>query len=559
MSTKTNAKRKGGLLSALIKIIISTAVIFAIFYVFLPPLNPMASEFWIFLTSALAIYLLPFGLGGMFKVYTLPGSASRVELSPKTKTGGYKAMVGIVLVPVAVIVIGGVASSTFFNAKQYAGVIDVKEADFATDMPETDNVTNIALMDTDSAVIIGNRALGSLSDVVSQYVLNGTYTQINYQGTPKKLSVLEYDGFFKWLGNRENGVPGFVMVDPVANTAEYKKLTKSIKYAESAYFGDDLMRKLRFEYPTKIFGNVAFEIDEEGNPYYIVACMSPKVGLFGAYDVSEVIIFNPCEGNSAIVPVGQVPQWVDIVYDGYLAEDKYNWYGLLSGGFWNSVIGNKGCKQTTDDFGYLMYDDDVWYYTGVTSVTGDASNIGFIVSNARTGEYKYYSVVGAEEYSAMSAAEGEVQHMNYKASFPALINVSGEATYIMVLKDANGYVKQYGLVNVSHVGIVAIGNTQSEAMAAYKKLLSQNGIVSGGTPSDTKADVTVAEIEKLVIDGNSWYYFLGSDGNYYCVSIANDASALFIRTGDAITFTYTETDTAGIRNVSAWAKTAPLS
>ena len=279
----------------------------------------------------------------------------------------------------------------------------------------------------------------------------------------------------------------------------------------------------------------------------------------GAYDVSEVIIFNPCEGNSWLVPVGQVPQWVDIVYDGYLAEDKYNWHGLLSGGFWNSVIGNKGCKQTTDDFGYLMHDDDVWYYTGVTSVTGDASNIGFILSNARTGEYKYYSVVGAEEYSAMSAAEGEVQHMNYKASFPALINISGEATYIMVLKDANGYVKQYGLVNVSHVGIVATGDTQTEAMTAYKKLLVQNGIVSGGSVADTKADVTVKEIEKLVIDGNSWYYFLGSDGNYYCVSIASDASALFIRTGDAITFTYTETDTAGIRNVTEWAKTESLS
>ena len=160
----------------------------------------------------------------------------------------------------------------------------------------------------------------------------------------------------------------------------------------------------------------------------------------------------------------------------------------------------------------------------------------------------------------MSAAEGEVQHMNYKASFPALINVSGEATYIMVLKDANGYVKQYGLVNVSHVGIVAIGNTQAEAMASYKKLLAQNGIVSGGTPSDTKADVTVNEIEKLVIDGNSWYYFLCSDGNYYRVSIADDASALFIRTGDAITFTYSETETAGIRSVTEWAKTAaPLS
>ena len=554
-----SSKRKGGALSVIVKLLVSTAVVFAAFYLFLPPINPMATEFWIFLAAALAVYFLPFGLGSIFKVYSLPGSASRVEFSPKTKSLGYKAMAALILIPIAVMVVGGIASSTFFNAKQYASVIDVTEADFATDMPETSNVTNIALMDTDSAVIIGNRALGSLSDVVSQYVLSGTYTQINYNGKPQKLSVLEYDGFFKWLGNRENGVPGYVMVDPVGNTAEYKKLAKAINYAESGYFGDDLMRKLRFDYPTKIFGGVAFEIDEEGNPYYIVSCMSPKVGLFGAYDVSEVIIFDPCGGSSEIVSVGSVPQWVDIVYDGYLAEDKYNWHGLFAGGFWNSVIGNKGCKQTTDDFGYLMYNDDVWYYTGVTSVTGDASNIGFIVSNARTGEYKYYSVVGAEEYSAMSAAEGEVQHMNYRASFPALINVSGEATYIMVLKDANGYVKQYGLVNVSQVGIVAIGNTQAEAMTAYKKLLAQNGIANSGTPADTKAAVTVTEIEKLVIDGNSHYYFLGSDGKYYRVSISDDASALFIRVGDAITFTYTETDTAGIRNVTAWAKTVSLS
>ncbi|MBQ8447332.1 MAG: hypothetical protein IJX27_00190 [Clostridia bacterium] len=427
-ATKQKTKKSGGALSVILKLILSSVIAFAVFYIFLPPINPLAIEFWVFLTAVLAIYLVPFGLAGVFKVYTLPGSAARVELSPKTKSRGYKVMIIVVLIPIAVMIIGGIISSTFFNAKKYADVIDVTEANFADDMDETENVTNIALMDTDSAVIIGNRALGSLSDVVSQYILNGTYTQINFQGAPKKLSVLEYDGFFKWLGNRENGIPGYVMVDPVYNTAEYKKLTKEIKYAESGYFGDDLMRKLRFDYPTKIFGNVAFEVDEDGNPYYIVACMSPRVGLFGAYDVSEVIIFNPCEGNSAIISVGEVPQWVDIVYDGYLAEDKYNWHGTLSGGFWNSIIGNKGCKQTTDDFGYLMHDDDVWYYTGVTSVTGDASNIGFILSNARTGEYKYYAVVGAEEYSAMSAAEGEVQHMNYKASFPALINVSGEAT-----------------------------------------------------------------------------------------------------------------------------------
>lgn len=557
MATKTKIKRRGGILPVLLKLLVSSAIVFALFYLFLPPLNPLATEFWVFITAALAIYFVPFGLTKIFKVYSLPGSASRIELAPKSR--GFKIMVVILLIPVAVMIVGGIISSTFFNAKSYAGVISVSDADFATDMPETDTVTNIALMDTESAVIIGNRALGSLSDVVSQYVVNGTYTQINYQGDPRKLSVLEYDGFFKWLGNRKNGIPGYVMVDPVNNTAEYKKLDKSINFAESGYFGDDLMRKLRFDYPTKIFGNVAFEIAEDGNPYYIIACMSPKVGLFGAYDVSEVIIFNPCEGNSEIVPVGSVPSWVDIVYDGYLAEDKYNWHGLLSGGFWNSIIGNKGCKQTTDDFGYLMYNDDVWYYTGVTSVTGDASNIGFIVSNARTGEYKYYSIAGAEEYSAMNAAEGEVQEKGYQASFPALINVSGEATYIMVLKDANGIVKLYALVNVEHYSIVATGNNQAEAMTAYKKLLAENGIIGKGELAETKADVGIMEIEKLVIDGNSWYYFLGGDGNYYRISIANDASALFIRKGDHITFTYSETETAGIRNVTEWVKITPAS
>ena len=544
--------------SAIVKLLVSTAIVFLLFYIFLPPLNPYSTEFWIFLTAVLAIYLVPFGLTKLFKVYSLPGSATRVEFAPQTRTVKFKIMVAAVALPIAVLIVGSIVSSTFFNAKRYADVISVKEADFATDMPETNSVTNIALMDSDSAVTIGNRALGNLSDVVSQYIVNGNYTQINYHGTPQKLSNLEYDGFFKWLGNRAQGVPGYIMVDPVNNKAEYKKLATPLKYVESGYFGDDLLRTLRFNYPTKIFGTIAFEIDEEGTPYFIVSCMTPKVGLFGAYDVSEVIIFNPCDGTHTKVSVGEVPQWIDIVYDGYLAEDKYNWHGLLSGGFWNSVIGNKGCKQTTDDFGYLMYDDDVWYYTGVTSVTADASNIGFIVSNARTGEYKYYSVVGAEEYSAMNAAEGEVQHMNYKASFPALINVSGEATYIMVLKDANGYVKQYGLVNVSQVGIVAIGDTQAEAMNAYKKLLSQNGI-SGGTSEDTVANTTVKEIEKLVIEGNSFFYFLCSDGNYYRVSVAEDESVLFIREGDALTITYAETGTAGIRNIVEWAKATALS
>lgn len=540
-------------LKTALKILISTVLMFIYYYVVLPPINPCTASFWIFLMIALIVYLAPFGALNIFKVKKVPfGNTSHLEFKSRKKDKKQKIMLAVIAAPLVVIVIGSIFSSTIFNAKRYASVIDVKESDFATDMPETDNVTNIALMDTPSAVIIGNRALGSLSDVVSQFVSSETYTQINYNGKPKKVSTIEYDGFFKWMGNHKNGVPGYVMVDPVANTASYNKLSKPLKYVDSAYFSEDLQRKLRFSYPTKIFGTTAFEIDEEGNPFFIVSCMAPKVGLFGALDVKEVIIFNPCDGTSELLKVGDVPRWVDIVYDGYLAEDKYDWHGMLSGGFFNSIIGNKGCKKATDDFGYLMYDDDVWYYTGVTSVTNDASNIGFIVSNARTGEYKYYPVIGAEEYSAMGAAEGEVQEKGYKASFPALINVSGKATYIMVLKDENSLVKLYALVNVEQYGLVATGSTQAEAMTAYRRLLSQNGLIEEDTTN--KVNVTVKKIEKCVIDGNSWWYFLCSDNNYYRKSIADDQSILFIEENNTLEISFSESETPGIRNIITWEK-----
>ncbi|MGM9609635.1 MAG: hypothetical protein ACI3XE_05380 [Eubacteriales bacterium] len=545
------------ILWVLVRLLPGAAISFLIYYITLPPINIFSTGFWVFLFFTLLVYLLPFGLTKLFSFDVKRQNGKKVGYTLRRGTGGKPAFIclAVVAVPLVVLMLGSVFSSTFFHARSYAGIIEVTEADFATDMPETEGITNIALMDTPSATIIGNRALGDLADVVSQFELSENYTQINYHGTPQKVGNLEYAGFFKWIGNHKNGVPGYVMVDPVNNTATYNKLETPMKYTDSAYFGEDLTRKLRFDYPTKIFGTVSFELDEAGTPYFIVACMKPQVGLFGAMDVSEVILFNPADGSSTICPVTDVPRWVDIVYNGYLAEDKYDWYGTLSGGFWNSVIGNKGCKKATDDFGYLMYDDDVWYYTGVTSVNQDASNIGFILSNARTGTYKYYSVVGAEEYSAMGAAEGEVQEKGYKAAFPALVNISGEPTYLMVLKDDNNLVKLYALVNVKKYSVVVTAPTQAEAIETYREQLYQEGILQRPeTPAveHETATVTLTEVRDVTVNGNTRIYFYGDDGRVYRLDTVTDA-ALLLRTGMTVTFTYTETDTAGVRAVSAFA------
>ena len=531
--------------------IIGTAVSFLLFYVFLPPINLRAAEFYVYLTACLAAYLLPLaGVKVSQYVQVVKETAtSPIRKKKKSDVRINRGFILVTLIPLAFMIIGMLISSPLFCSRAYAGIITVKDSDFNADLPESNEITNIALMDTDSAMMLGNRELGSLSEVVSQYTVSPDYVQINYRKTPQKVASLEYDGFFKWLGNRSEGVPGMVMVDPVKNSAGYMKFDEAIKYTPSAYFGEDLERKLRFSYPTKIFDSISFEVDDEGNPFYIVSCAKPQVMLFGAMDVTEVIIFNPSNGESEIYDVKDAPAWIDIVYTGNLASEKFNWQGLYSGGFFNSIIGNVGCKQATDDFGYVVLGDDVWYFTGVTSaVADDMSNIGFILTNARTGEYRFYSVNGAEEHSAMAAAEGEVQEKGYVASFPSLINVSGQPTYIMVLKDAAGLVKLYALVNVENYSTVATGATQSEAMSAYKKLLRQSGSADDNTSTAT---VTVENVRIVDISDVATVYITTEIGVLKGF-LESDEALILIKTGDKLNVEYSETGIQGIYSIASW-------
>ena len=532
-----------------------------VYYITLPPINVHAEGFWVFLTFLLFIFILPVCLikNDKFvddepkrkkKLIYINGTPLFTVNRKTWKSLGKTKMLALAALPIAVIILGSIFSSTFFNARRYAAIINVTEATFREDMPESDTVTNIALMDSATAAIVGNRTLGSLSHVVSQYEISPDYTQINYHYTPKKVANLEYADFFKWLSNRKSGIPGYVMVDPVLNTAEYKEYEAPALYSESGFFGDDLVRRLRFDYPTKIFGDIKYEVDDEGNPFYVVPCLKPKVFLFGALDVHEVILFNPCTGASEIYAVSETPTWIDSAFDGYLAMDKYNWKGLYSGGWFNSVIGNKDCKVTTDDFGYIVIGDDVWYFTGVTSVNSDRSNIGFIISNARTGEYKYYAVSGAEEHSAMAAAEGEVQEKGYEASFPALVNVKGEATYIMVLKDAGGLVKLYALVNVEKYNLVATGETQEAAMRAYTELLLEEGVLKDDvTDTEDVFSFTVSEISSYTIKGESYLYFKAEkDGETILLkcAVSEFEELLLVSPGETLSVKIKESDKQGI-------------
>ena len=530
----------------------------AVYYVTLPPISIYSGAFWTFFFFIDAVVFVSYYIIGIIsgKIFTETIRFPSGNIDFRTSMNGSKhrftkVQLFITLAVVVFLVIGSLAGSQLIRAKTYSSLITVEESDFATEIAETEYVSDIALMDTASARIIGARTLGTLSDLVSQYNVSNDYTQIAMRdlgeenSRPYKVAPLEYASFFKWMQNSSQGIPGYVKVDTVRFSAEFVRLDDYIQYSPSSYFGKDLMRTLRFAYPLDIFGSICFEVDDEGHPYWVASTMKPNAGLFGAMDVQSVIILDACTGEHTKYIPAEAPDWVDIVYYGSLICQKYDYYGLLSEGYINSRFGQKNCTVTTNDFGYKIIGNDVYVFTGVTSTSNDEANIGFILSNSRTGEYKFYRVAGAEEYSAMSAAEGSVQQYGYRASFPSLINVGGEATYIMVLKDASGIVKMYSMVNVANYNIVVTSTTQEDVFQKYKNALAADGreITGGELTSET---VTVNEILYITNGGDTTVYLKTSGGVF---SKAFDESMLFIEEGDEIVVYYASKNEGGVTGI----------
>lgn len=519
--------------------VIFAAVIGGFYYAYFPAINIHLEIFW---TTLIVVFLsLAIILGAKSSISQMVG---RLSKKPSIKEFSWFAKLCsvLVIVCVGVLIVGSALGATLFCSRAYANLLPVDKREFTEDIEQSDQVTDIALMDTESARIFGNRKIGSLSDVVSQYEIEADYTQISIKGQPMKVSGLKYASFFKWWNNRNSGVPGYVQVNPVNSEAKYVKLTKPMKYVPSAYFNYNLQRHVQLTYPTKIISGYKFEVDDDGNPYYICPTMTARVGLFGGIDVNGVIICDPIDGECQYYAIGDCPSWVDSVYDGHLLTKKYNWHGMLSGGYINSIIGQKGCKQATDDFGYKIIGDDVWVYTGVTSANGDQSNIGFVMMNQRTSEARYYQVSGAEEHSAMSAAEGEVQEKGYKASFPSLINVSGTPTYIMVLKDAGGLVKLYAMVNVEQYNIVATATSQTKVFEEYKTLLASDGKLET-EENDLKEDtITVQSVEYIDSDDGTMVYIKDTNHQVYKQAFKEDESLIRISAGDVLHVKYQPMD-----------------
>ena len=505
------------------------------FYFELPALNFHAEEFYVFVFLLCAVYCVCAVLTSGFQGEGVKGYFGFVK---KQCTIPFFVVIALI----AATVIGGLTSWVVLRAGSYSELLSVQTGDFASEVEEI-SYDQIPMLDKDSAERLGSRALGELSDMVSQFEILPSYTQINYQGRPVRVTSLAYGDLVKWFTNRSDGLPAYVVIDMVTQEAEVVRLDEGMKYTTAEHFGRYLMRHLRFHYPTYMFADPVFEIDEEGRPYWVCPRMVKTIGLFGGTDIQGAVLVDAVTGESAYYE--DVPSWVDHVYDAELIMEQYDYYGMYHNGFLNSMFGQRDVTLTTEGYNYIAIGDDVYMYTGVTSVTSDQSNIGFILSNQRTKETHFYTVSGATEASAQASAESQVQQMRYEATFPLLLNIADQPTYFMALKGADGLVKMYAMVNVQQYNIVETGGTVAECEANYRRTLADNGLISDSeseaAPSDQEeVSGAVAEIRTAVLDGNS-YYFLRLEGEdvFYAVNAAENPLAVILNVGDQVTVSYT--------------------
>ena len=472
------------------------------FYLELPALNLHAEEFYVFVFLLCAVYCVCAVFTSGFQ--TDGGVTGYFHFVRKQCAIPFLA----VLLLIATLALGALSSWVVLRAGSYSKLLSIQSGDFTAEVEEI-SYDQIPMLDADSAAQLGTRKLGELADMVSQFEILPTYTQINYQGRPVRVTSLRYGDLIKWFTNRGDGLPAYIIIDMVSQEAEVVRLPEGMKYTIAEHFGRNLYRHLRFRYPTMMFDELVFEIDEEGTPYWVCPRIVRTIGLFGGVDVRGAVLVNAVTGESEYYE--QVPSWVDRLYSYDIIMQQYDFYGMYHNGFLNSIFGQKDVTVTTDGWNYIAIDDDVYMYTGVTSVTSDQSNIGFILSNQRTKETKFYPCAGATENSAKASAESQVQQMRYEATFPLLLNIAGQPSYFMALKGADGLVKMFAMVNVQQYDVVSTGSTVAECETNYRQTLAHRGLIAAGEQAPAAGNAqeqegVVAEIRSAVIGGDTHYY-----------------------------------------------------
>lgn len=456
-----------------------------------------------------------------------------------------------------VMIIGAVVGSALFNSgEMYNQIGTIDKKSFKDDVVEIDT-SQIPIVDIDLADKLADKKLGDEVALGSKVEVGEFTNKQQVNGKLVYVAPLNHRSFFKWNANK-SGTPGYVVVS--ATNMNDVKLIKEvngkalkIKYSESAFFSDNLKRNIR----NKGFRNIgltefSFELDEEGNPYWVVTTYK-NTTLWGNKEATGVVICDPETGECKWYSVKDTPEWVDIIQPEEFIKAQIKHYGKYVHGVFNFSDEDK--LSMTEHMTTVYNEGDCYYYTGMSSVGKDNGTVGFIMVDTRDKSVKFYKMVGATEEAAMKSAEGKVQNMGYTATEPIPLNISGIPTYFCTLKDNEGLVKQFAMLNIEDYSIVAVGNSIAETKRSYMNAMNNVGIkfdFGDGEAYGYTKEGTVTRIGNNIENGETYYYFIldNDTSKLYLASYAVSEELPITREGDKVKISYVDESNGAINIAS---------
>ena len=443
--------------------------------------------------------------------------------------------VGVGLLYVAALVV----FSPLIMPKEHRSLIgDVEEVEFSSQIEYID-LKQLPTIDKQLAAKLADKKLGEIPSLGSQVTI-GDLTLQSVAGQLYYVAPLEHSSFFKWLTNNQ-GTKGYIKVS-ATNQNDVQLVTElngqpiHLKYLESAYLFSDLDRVAYLKDMKAGHTDYTFELDDEGNPYWVITRYDNAIGLTEEKAIG-VLIIDAQTGESNVYDIENTPEWVDRIQPAKYINNYLNKWGELVHGVFN--FSDKDKLKTTQGMNIIFNNDKCYYYTGITSIGNDEGLVGFTLTDTRTGETTMYKTSGATEIASMESAEGKVQQYGYSATFPYLINIQSEPTYFMTLKDSNGLVKQYAMVNVKNYSTVAVGDSLQTTLNRYIEALTNTNISLEGSNSEEVLEGEVERIGLVIKEGSSIYdiKIKGSE-NIFSVSTESSREVALTNVGDKVSLKF---------------------
>ena len=457
--------------------------------------------------------------------------------------------------------IGGpfVGSSLFNAEKKYNQLGEVVELGYKDMIKEIDD-SQIPIVDYDLARKQADKRIGEDLALGSRAELGGSVIQ-EVNGEIMYVTYLKHKDIFKWM--TFDSTPGYITVS-ATNPNKVKYVTSvgddeiEIVYSPDAYFSKDLKRHIRNQgYRDQAMTDYTLELDDTGMPYWVVTTYR-NITVWGEPEATGVIVVDAQSGKTEFYSMDEIPEWVDIVQPESFIENQIKNWGELVHGILN--LSNKDKIKKTDDMLTVYSEGNCYYFTGMTSVGSDESCVGFIMVNTRDKSAKMCKMSGATEDAAKKSAEGKVSDFGYTANEPLPLNVNGIPTYVMALKDAEGLIKSYAMVNIELYGIVANGDTLQKTSKAYIQAVANSGkndVISSDETYGYTLEGKVARISSVVEEGSTYYYIIieNEDDKIFTASYLTSDELAVTRDGDNVVINYID-DKNGTVDIISFDNTA---